>query len=83
MTIGILETGRPPAELQAQWGTYVDMIRTMLGHDREYRSYDGVVQIWVTRETWNPLVGAALAAFGVTHKPPVLNHARRITGRAR
>jgi len=37
---------------------------------------DGVVQIRVTRETWNPLVGAALATFGVTHKPPVLNHAR-------
>jgi len=35
----------------------------------------GVVQIRVTRETWNPLVGAALATFGVTHKPPVLNHA--------
>ena len=36
----------------------------------------GVVQIRVTRETWNPLVGAALATLGVTHKPPVLNHAR-------
>ncbi len=36
----------------------------------------GVVQIRVTRETWIPLVGAALATFGVTHKPPVLNHAR-------
>jgi len=29
----------------------------------------------VTRETWSPLLGAALATFGVTHKPPVLNHA--------
>jgi len=35
----------------------------------------GVVQIRVTRETWNPLAGAALATLGVTHKPPVLNHA--------
>ena len=26
----------------------------------------GVVQIRVTRETWNPLAGAALATFGVT-----------------
>ncbi len=34
-----------------------------------------MVQIRVTRETWSPLVGAALATFGVTHKPPVLNHA--------
>jgi len=40
MTIGILETGRPPAELRAQWGTYSDMIRTMLGRNRTYRSYD-------------------------------------------
>jgi len=35
----------------------------------------GVVQIRVTRGTWKPLVGAALATFDVTHKPPVLNHA--------
>ena len=35
----------------------------------------GVVRIRVTRETWNPLVGAALATFGVTHKPPASNHA--------
>ena len=34
-----------------------------------------MVQIRVTRETWNPLAGAALAAFGVTHKPSVSNHA--------
>ena len=40
MTIGILETGRPPEALQAQWGTYSDMVRTMLGRDREYRIYD-------------------------------------------
>jgi len=38
--------------------------------------FGGVVQIRVTRETWSPLVGAALATFGVTHKPPILNHAR-------
>ena len=35
----------------------------------------GAVQIRVTRETWSRLVGAALATFRVTHKPPVLNHA--------
>ena len=40
MTIGILETGRPPVALRAQWGTYDDMIRSMLGRDREYRRYD-------------------------------------------
>src|SRR5208282_1639457 len=36
---------------------------------------DGVVQIRVTRETWNPLASAALATFGVTQKRQILNHA--------
>jgi hypothetical protein len=40
-------------------------------------SHSGVVQIRVTRETWNPLVDAAQATFGITHKPPVLNHAQK------
>ena len=40
MTIGILETGRPPAALRPRWGTYDTMIRAMLGTDREYRTYD-------------------------------------------
>ena len=40
MMIGILETGQPPTALQAEWGTYADMIRTMLGAEREYRVYD-------------------------------------------
>ena len=35
----------------------------------------GLVQIRVTHETWNPLVGVPLATFCVTHKPPALNHA--------
>jgi len=26
--------------LRARWGTYDDMIRTMLGRDRKYRGYD-------------------------------------------
>jgi len=47
-------------------------LRLLLVADRRWW---GVVQIRVTRETWNPLVGAAPATFGVTHKPPVLNHA--------
>ncbi len=40
MTIGILETGRPPASLCAEWGTYADMVRMMLGRQRKYRTYD-------------------------------------------
>jgi GMP synthase-like glutamine amidotransferase len=40
MTIGILETGRPPEALQTQWGTYDTMVRRMLGEHRAYRTYD-------------------------------------------
>ncbi len=39
-TIGILETGRPPAELRPKWGNYDGMMRTMLGVHRSYRTYD-------------------------------------------
>lgn len=40
MTIGILETGQPPTTLQAEWGTYADMVHRMLGEDLDYRVYD-------------------------------------------
>ncbi len=40
MTIGILVTGQPPASLRARWGAYDDMVRTMLGRDLSYRSFD-------------------------------------------
>ena len=40
MTIGILETGRPPMELRPKWGTYDCMMRSMLGSHRAYRTYD-------------------------------------------
>ncbi len=40
MTIGILETGTPPGKLSERWGTYADMMRTMLGGERDYRTYD-------------------------------------------
>ena len=40
MTIGILVTGEPPDALRPRWGGYDDMVRTMLGDRRSYRSYD-------------------------------------------
>ena len=40
MKIGILETGRPPETLQPEWGTDADMVRMMLGQDRDYRVYE-------------------------------------------
>ncbi len=39
--------------------------------------YFGVVQIRVTRETWNSLTGATLAILGATHKLIDLNHAEK------
>lgn len=32
MLIGILETGRPPEELQSAYGSYADMFKRLLGH---------------------------------------------------
>ena len=40
MKVGILETGRPPRALQAEWGTYASMMQVMLGPNNEYRVYD-------------------------------------------
>ena len=38
--IGILEAGQPPAALQARWGGYAEMVRTLFGRERRYRTYD-------------------------------------------
>ena len=40
MIIGILEAGRLPVALRERFGTYDGMVRTMLGADRHYRTYD-------------------------------------------
>ena len=87
MTIGILETGSPPAALHAEWGTYGDMIQTMLGHDRQYRTYD--VQAGEL-----PAEPGECAAYVITGSaagvhddlpwiPPFLDFLRRVRGRAK
>ena len=87
MTIGILQTGRPPAALRAQWGTYGDMIRAMLGRDRTYRSYD--VQAGEL-----PADPAECSAYVITGSsagvhdnlpwiPPFLGFLRRVRSRAK
>ncbi len=87
MTIGILETGRPPVALRAQWGTYDDMIRTMLGRGRQYRSYD--VQAGEL-----PADPAECSAYVITGSPagvyddlpwipPFLDVLRKIRGQAK
>ena len=87
MTIGILETGRPPVALRAQWGTYDDMVRTMLGRDRTYRSYD--VQAGAL-----PADPAECSAYVITGSPagvyddlpwipPLLDFLREVRGRAK
>lgn len=40
MDLGILETGAPPGDLQARFGSYGDMFRRMLGPDYRYSCYD-------------------------------------------
>ena len=87
MTIGILETGRPPACLQARWGSYADMTRTMLGRQRSYRIYD--VQAGIL-----PAEPDECAAYVVTGSSagvhddlpwiaPLLDALRRIRGHAK
>jgi GMP synthase-like glutamine amidotransferase len=40
MTIGILQTGHPPASLQTRFGAYADMFKALLGADRDYAVFD-------------------------------------------
>jgi GMP synthase-like glutamine amidotransferase len=87
MTIGILETGRPPLALRAEWGSYGDMVRTMLGVDRQYRSYD--VQAGEL-----PATPAECSAYVITGSsagvyddlpwiPPFLDFLRAVRGHAK
>lgn len=39
-TLGVLETGVPPADLKQRFGSYGDMFRQLLGPDYEYAYYD-------------------------------------------
>jgi GMP synthase-like glutamine amidotransferase len=87
MTVGILETGRPPASLIARWGSYGDMIKTMLGPERRYRTYDVTVgQL--------PAEPAECSAYVITGSsagvyedlpwiPPFLAFLRTVRGRAK
>ena len=42
MSVGILETGRPPAELEPRFGRYDAMFRDLLGPGYETRTYDAL-----------------------------------------
>lgn len=39
-TVGILETGAPPADLNGRFGSYGEMFRQLLGPDYQYAFYD-------------------------------------------
>jgi len=87
MTIGILETGRPPEALRAQWGTYDDMIRTMLGRDREYRSYDvqaGELPADAAECSAYVITGSAAGVYDdLPWIPPFLDFLRKVRGQAK
>ncbi len=87
MTIGILETGRPPAALRAQWGTYDDMIRTMLGRDRNYRSYDvqaGELPADPTECSAYVITGSSAGVYDdLPWIPPFLDCLRTVRGQAK
>jgi GMP synthase-like glutamine amidotransferase len=87
MTIGILETGRPPEALRARWGTYDDMIRTMLGRDRKYRSYDvqaGELPAEPTACSAYVITGSAAAVYDdLPWIPPLLDFLCQVRGKAK
>jgi GMP synthase-like glutamine amidotransferase len=87
MTIGILETGRPPVALRAQWGTYDDMIRTMLGRDRKYRDYDvqaGKLPADPTECSVYVITGSAAGVYDdLPWIPPFLDFLRKVRGKAK
>ena len=87
MTIGILETGRPPVALRAQWGSYTDMIRTMLGRNRPYRSYDvqaGELPADPTECSAYVITGSPAGVHDdLPWIPPFLGVLRKVRGRAK
>ena len=40
MTLGILQTGKPPSSLIPRFGGYADMFKDLLGADRDYAMFD-------------------------------------------
>ncbi len=87
MTIGILETGRPPEALRGQWGTYGDMIRTMLGQDRRYRTYDvqaGELPAEPTACSAYVITGSPASVYDdLPWIPPFLDVLRAVRGKAK
>ena len=87
MTIGILEAGGPPVALRAQWGTFDDMIRTMLGRDRRYRRYDvqaGELPADPTECSAYVVTGSPAGVHDdLPWIPPLLGFLRKARGRAK
>ena len=87
MTIGILETGRPPETLRAKWGSYADMVRAMLGPHREYRSYDvqaGDLPADPTECAAYVITGSSAGVYeDLPWIPPFLDLLRRVRGHAK
>ena len=87
MTIGILETGSPPVALRAQWGSYVGMIRTMLGTDRAYRSYDvqaGELPTDPAECSAYVITGSSAGVYeDLPWIPPFLDFLRKVRGHAK
>ena len=86
-TIGILEAGSPPDSLRAQWGGYGDMVRTMLGQDRRYRSYDvqaGELPAEPTECRAYVITGSSAGVYDdLPWIPPLLGFLREVRGRAK
>jgi len=73
--------------LRAQWGTYDDMIRTMLGRDRKYRSYDvqaGELPADPTECSAYVVTGSPAGVYDdLPWIPPFLDVLRKVRGQAK
>ena len=73
--------------LRAQWGTYDDMIRAMLGRDRTYRSYNvqaGELPTDLIECSAYVITGSAAAVYDdLPWIPPFLDFLHKVRGKAK
>lgn len=87
MRIGILETGRPPRELEARYGRFDAMFRDLIGPDHEYRTYRVQQGEWPRGPTSHDAYVVTGSSAGVYEAhdwiPPLLDLLREAKGRAK
>jgi GMP synthase-like glutamine amidotransferase len=87
MNIGILETGRPPAELEARFGRYDAMLSRLLGNEFATRTYSALAGELPTRPEDHDayIITGSPAGVYEDHDwiPPLKSFLREAKGRAK